>query len=71
MVFGLVLFLLAHAIGGTESRDDSNTNTPPIKGDTAKDFTLWSLNREEVSLKSLTAHGPVVLLVLRGYPGYQ
>lgn len=43
----------------------------PEVGDKAKDFTLESLDGEDVTLSKLTADGPVVLVVLRGYPGYQ
>lgn len=43
----------------------------PAVGTKAKDFTLSSLDGEAVALRDLTAQGPVVLLMLRGYPGYQ
>jgi len=41
-------------------------------GDTAKDVEFQPLEGEEkVKLSALTKEGPVVLVVLRGYPGYQ
>lgn len=40
-------------------------------GQKAKDFTLKDLDERENSLSKLTAQGPVVLVVLRGFPGYQ
>lgn len=40
-------------------------------GDEAADFELASLQGEKVRLSNLTEDGPVVLIVLRGYPGYQ
>ncbi len=43
----------------------------PAVGETAKDFQLMSLSGAPVRLSDLTAKGPVVLLVLRGFPGYQ
>ena len=43
----------------------------PKVGDTAADFTLDSLDGKSVKLSDLTAKGPVVLIVLRGWPGYQ
>ncbi len=43
----------------------------PKVGDEAKDFELSALDGEKVKLSKLTADGPVVLVVLRGYPGYQ
>jgi peroxiredoxin Q/BCP len=44
---------------------------PPAVGDQAKDFELSALGGGKVSLSKLTEAGPVVLVVLRGYPGYQ
>ena len=44
---------------------------PPAVGDAAKDFTLKTIGGQAVQLSKLNAEGPVVLVVLRGYPGYQ
>ncbi len=44
---------------------------PPSVGDKAPDFTLKTLNDQTVRLSNLTASGKVVLVVLRGWPGYQ
>lgn len=44
---------------------------PPAVGDTAPNFTLKTPAKETVELKKLLGQGPVVLVVLRGYPGYQ
>lgn len=44
---------------------------PPAVGDLAANFTLKSPGSEAVELKKLLEQGPVVLVVLRGYPGYQ
>jgi peroxiredoxin len=43
----------------------------PQVGDRAADFSLKTVDGEGVSLSKLTKQGPVVLIVLRGYPGYQ
>ena len=43
----------------------------PGVGDTAPDFELNTLAGQPVKLSSMTADGHVVLLVLRGWPGYQ
>ena len=43
----------------------------PKVGDTAADFTLDGLDGKSVKLTDLTSKGPVVLIVLRGWPGYQ
>jgi peroxiredoxin Q/BCP len=45
--------------------------SPPKVGDTPADFELPTFHGDNVKLSSLTAKGPVVLVVLRGYPGYQ
>jgi len=58
--------LLASLIGvGTASAD------APRVGDTAPDFTLKTPGGETVRLATLREKGPVVLVVLRGWPGYQ
>jgi len=44
---------------------------PPKVGDTAADFALKDLKGREVKLSTLATQGPVVLVVLRGWPGYQ
>ena len=44
---------------------------PPKVGDKVEDFKLASLRGGEVSLKETLKAGPVVLVVLRGFPGYQ
>ncbi|MFO1020407.1 MAG: peroxiredoxin family protein [Planctomycetales bacterium] len=44
---------------------------PPKVGDKAPDFELMNLHGEKVELSKSLKSGPVVLVVLRGYPGYQ
>ena len=43
----------------------------PKVGEKAPDFSLKSLDDRNVRLRELTAKGSVVLVVLRGWPGYQ
>lgn len=43
----------------------------PAVGDRAPGFTLNTVDGKRHSLDQFTKDGPVVLLVLRGYPGYQ
>jgi peroxiredoxin len=50
---------------GTASAD------APKVGDMAPDFTLKTPGGEPVRLATLREKGPVVLIVLRGWPGYQ
>jgi peroxiredoxin len=44
---------------------------PPAVGERAPDFQLLNVEGKTVRLSELTARGQVVLVVLRGYPGYQ
>ena len=44
---------------------------PPAAGEQVSNFTLRTLDDKAVELKSLTDAGPVVLVVLRGWPEYQ
>ena len=44
---------------------------PPSVGSSAPDFTLNTLDGQPVRLNDLTAKYEVVLVVLRGWPGYQ
>src|ERR1700741_263621 len=43
----------------------------PVVGQRAPDFTLNALDGTSLSLNQLTATGRLVIVVLRGYPGYQ
>ncbi|QDT15963.1 peroxiredoxin family protein [Alienimonas californiensis] len=52
--------------------EEPASKAPPKVGEKAPDFRLPELNAEKpVTLSKIAADGPVVLLVLRGYPGYQ
>ena len=44
---------------------------PPEVGQIAPDFSLKNWKSKTVELSAAVAHSPVVLLVLRGFPGYQ
>jgi len=48
-----------------------NAVIPPKVGDKAPDFALKTLDEQVVHLSDLTAKSNVVLIVLRGWPGYQ
>ena len=48
------------------------TAATPLKvGDKAPDFALTTLDDQTVRLSDLTPKGRTVLIVLRGWPGYQ
>jgi peroxiredoxin len=40
-------------------------------GDAARDFTLSRMDGKAITLSALTGQGPVVVLMLRGWVGYQ
>ena len=44
---------------------------PPNVGDRAPDFTLAQIDGKKLSLSAELTHGPVVLIVGRGWVGYQ
>lgn len=45
--------------------------SPPAIGEQARDFALPSIRGNVVKESDLTEGGPLVLIVLRGWPGYQ
>jgi peroxiredoxin len=64
----LVLFAAALCLAFSFS---ARVAAPPKVGDTAPNFTLKTLEGKSVELQKLTGKRPVVLVVLRGWPGYQ
>ena len=58
LVLPLILVVCGHA-------------APPATGEKAQDFRLSTLEGKTVRLSDLTPRSSVVLVVLRGYPGYQ
>jgi peroxiredoxin len=73
--FRPLLVILAISIASNAIHADEpakpTAKAPPKVGEMAKAFTLQSLGGEKVELKKLLEDGPVVVAVLRGYPGYQ
>lgn len=65
-VFAGVLFTSRTTVSQGEEK-----KAPPAVGESASDFELAGLDKTKVSLAKLAERGPVVVLVLRGYPGYQ
>jgi peroxiredoxin len=58
----LTLFLMSLAIAA---------GAPPAVGERAPGFTLMNLDGAPRTLQGAIDQGPVVLVVLRGFPGYQ
>lgn len=55
-----------------DAKDAEEKKKPPAVGDKAIDFDLPQVGEDNyVELKKLYGDGPVVVIVLRGYPGYQ
>lgn len=58
-------------VGCSFAQSPKAADLGPKVGDEAKDFELTAVGGETVKLTKLTDAGPVVLVLLRGYPGYQ
>lgn len=58
-------------VGCSSAQPPKAADPGPKVGDEAKDFELTAVGGETVKLSKLTDAGPVVLVLLRGYPGYQ
>jgi thioredoxin-dependent peroxiredoxin len=61
----------ASAVPSADQPAPKAAEVGPKVGDQAKDFELTAIGGEKVKLSKVTEGGPVVLVVLRGYPGYQ
>ncbi len=61
------VFALCVLVGAARAGE----NATPKVGEKAPDFSLPKLDDQEVKLSDLTGQGPVVLIVLRGWVGYQ
>jgi len=70
-LFTLALSLFVTSALNTEIRAAAKDAAKPAVGDEAKDFELATPAGKQVKLSEQLKQGPVVLLVLRGYPGYQ
>src|SRR6266446_6967122 len=71
--FRAVVALVIFAAGCLQSHSlrAADKGALPAVGDDALDFELESLAGKTVKLSELVKEGPVVLVALRGYPGYQ
>jgi thioredoxin-dependent peroxiredoxin len=70
-VLAWVLPLAVNAQMGDGAQEAMNMTNSPQVGSVAPDFTLKTLGDQSVRLDDLTAKSEVVLVVLRGWPGYQ
>lgn len=67
----LCALVLAAAMHSADASEAAAAEELPHVGDVAADFELKGIDGKPVKLSGLTKEGPVVLIVLRGYPGYQ
>ncbi len=65
---GLSLFFVLSLVSTSDAKEKSSL---PTIGKKIENFELKTLKDKTVKLHDTTKKGPVVLLVLRGYPGYQ
>lgn len=70
MIPALALLLVGTGQLWAQSSESKKPKRPAV-GDQAPDFELSSIDGKKIKLTSLTHDGPVVVVVLRGYPGYQ
>ena len=57
-------------VSALQAADDTATK-PPAVGEQEPEFSLKNLDGKTVSLADAHKNGPTVLVMLRGYPGYQ
>ncbi len=70
--FGLAVLALGTAMQSTVlSQEKAKMVAKPTMGAKAADFELMSLAGEKVMLSEVNKESQVVLVVLRGFPGYQ
>ncbi|MEO0474986.1 MAG: peroxiredoxin family protein [Planctomycetota bacterium] len=70
-VSALSVFTMLTGACTAQAPPDDVLDQRPKVGETAPDFKLTSLDDKQHQLSKITKDNPVVLLVLRGYPGYQ
>jgi peroxiredoxin len=66
----LIVTMMAATVLASVVRSAEGLTSPKV-GDVAPAFVLRTLEDRPIELKQLTAKGPIVLVVLRGWPGYQ
>lgn len=71
MTIRLLSVIAVFAFAGLVGAAPPAKELGPKVGEEAKDFELTDLGGEKIKLSTVSEKGPVVLVVLRGYPGYQ
>lgn len=70
-VVAALMIMAGCSLLGAQGQEATTAQAMPKLGEKARDFTLQGLDGATVRLGEQIARGPVVLVVLRGYPGYQ
>jgi thioredoxin-dependent peroxiredoxin len=70
-LFNIAAFAVAVCVISSTDIDAAEKAELPAVGKEASDFELAALGGKKVKLSAAVKEGPVVLVVLRGYPGYQ
>lgn len=69
--FLALLLVGALSMAAVRAQAPPMSGTTPKLGEQASDFALADLNGVQVRLSEEVERGPIVLVVLRGWPGYQ
>jgi peroxiredoxin len=69
LVTAVVVFCLSLSAAAAQPRGPGPS--APKVGDIARDFVLQTMGGQRLRLSDELARGPLVLVVLRGWPGYQ
>lgn len=67
----LILFFVIAGMPSILMAEEKAPAGRPAAGDKARDFELKDLTEKPIKLSDLQKDGPVIVLVLRGWPGYQ
>jgi hypothetical protein len=67
----LVLATAGPVVAAGGARPQAASGQPPVVGEAARDFTLTRIDGRVVTLSVLQTSGPVVVIMLRGWVGYQ
>ncbi len=71
MTFSTIVLLTALTAACCRQSLAAERGAPPAVGEQAEDFELAKLDGNRIKLSTLREQGPVVVVMLRGYPGYQ
>ncbi len=71
LLAALLVFSVQCGLSPLQTRADEKQKKPPKIGQEAPDFELSTIDGKKLKLSKLVKEGPVVVILLRGYPTYQ